>query len=89
MNNTFPATKVRAQFFKMIEDANQPGSSLTITVEGEPKVVMMPVADFEGWQETLEVMSDKKLLSGINKGLKDAKTGNLRSEDEVKKALNL
>lgn len=73
----------------MIEDANQPGSSLTITVEGEPKVVMMPVADFEGWQETLEVMSDKKLLSGINKGLKDAKTGNLRSEDEVKKALNL
>lgn len=73
MKHTLPATKVRAQFFKILQETERPGSQFTITVDGEPKVVMIPAADFEGWMETLEIMSDKKMLKEIREGLKDKK----------------
>lgn len=86
---TLPATKVRQQFFKLLESAGHPGSFVTITVDGEPKVVMMSAEDFEGWQETLEIMSDKKLSKSIEKDLKSWKKEKLVSEEEVKKRLKL
>lgn len=89
MKTTIPATRVRSQFFKLIEATDQPGRSITITVDGEPKVVMMSVTDFEGWQETLEVVSDKMLMKGIQKGLQDVKNGKIHSAADVKKALKL
>lgn len=73
MKNTLPATKVRTQFFKILEETDHPGRYITITVDGEPKVVMMSAADFEGWQETLEIMADKELMRGIREGLKGKK----------------
>lgn len=86
---TLPATKVRQQFFKLIESAGHPGSFVTITVDGEPKVVMMSAEDFEGWQETLEIMSDKKLSKSVEKGLKGWKKEKLIPEAEVKKRFKL
>lgn len=47
----------------------------------------MSFEDFEGWQETFEIMSDKKLMKGIKKALEDVKNGRLYSEEEVKKIL--
>lgn len=89
MNATLPATKARKQFFKLIQATDQPGTTVTITVEGEPKVVMMSVEEFEGWQETLEIMSDKKLLKRLEEAMKDIKKGKIYSSDEVKKKLKL
>lgn len=89
METTLPATKVRSNFFKLIEATDQPGRSITITVEGEPKVVMMSVADFEGWQETLEIMSDKKLMKGIEQALHDIQKGEIYSEKEMRKKLKI
>lgn len=84
-----PATEVRINFFKLIQATEQPGRSITVTVDGEPKVVMMSTVDFEGWQETLEIMSDKNLMNGIKKGLQDIQKGKIFTEEEVKKALKL
>ncbi|PIQ78352.1 hypothetical protein COV82_01145 [Candidatus Peregrinibacteria bacterium CG11_big_fil_rev_8_21_14_0_20_46_8] len=85
MKKTLSATDVRKNFFQLIKTTERPGSTLTITVEGEAKIVMMPVEDFEGWQETLEIMSDKKLLKNIQAALKSKKR---YSEAEIKKELN-
>lgn len=48
---------------------------------------MMSFEDFEGWQETLEIISDKKLMRGIKDALEDVKNGRLYSAEEVKKKL--
>lgn len=85
MTKTLPATKVRQQFFRLVEEAEKPGHSITITVAGEPKVVMMSAEDFEGWQETLEIMADKKLMQDIKKALQEIKKGKVHSEAEVLK----
>lgn len=89
MTTTLPATKARKQFFKLIKAADQPGTTITITVEGEPKVVMMSVEEFEGWQETLEILSDRKLTKNIKQALADLKRGKVYSLEEVKKKLKL
>lgn len=89
MTTTLPATKARKQFFKLIKAADQPGTTITITVEGEPKVVMMSVEEFEGWQETLEILSDRKLTKNIKEALTDLKKGKVYSLEEVKKKLKL
>jgi len=36
---------------------------------------MMSVAEFEGWQETLEIMSDKGLVARLKQAKKDLKAG--------------
>ncbi len=87
MNYIIPATKARKQFFKLLSLADEPGKSYTITVDGAPKVVMMSVEDFEGWQETLEILSDKALMQGIQQGLNEMKMGKLYTEEEVKKII--
>lgn len=89
MTIVLPATKVRQQFFKLLALVEQPGSAVTITVGGEPKVVMMPVEDFEGFLETLEISSDKKLFHRLKKAIKGWKKEKLLSEEEIKKILKL
>lgn len=89
MQTAIPATQARQHFFKLLASVDEPGASVTITVEGIPKIVMMSMEEFEGWQETLEIMSDKKMVKGIEAGLKEVKQGKLYSEKEVKKILNL
>lgn len=89
MKTTLPVTKARQQFFKLIEAAEKPGHRFTITVEGEPKVILMSYEDFEGWMETLEIMSDKDLMQGLQEAMQDVKKGRLHSAEEVRKKLNL
>lgn len=89
MKTTLPATKARQQFFKLIEAADQPGRIITITVDGEPKTIMMSIADYESLQETLDIISDKALMKNIKCALEDVKKGKFYSEQEAKKRLGL
>ncbi|MBI5046064.1 MAG: type II toxin-antitoxin system Phd/YefM family antitoxin [Candidatus Yonathbacteria bacterium] len=89
MNNSITATKARKDFFKLIEEANRPGYPITITVGGNPKVVMISSEEFEGWQETLEIMGDKALMEGIKKALIDVKKNRLYGAQKVRKKLKI
>ncbi len=89
MNLSISATKARQSFFKLIENTERPGASITITIDGQPKVVMMSLEDFEGWQETLEVIGDKHLMKGIKQALREIEKGKVISEAKVKKILHL
>ena len=82
------ATNARKNLFLLIEQASRPGASVTITLEGLPKVVMMSVDEFEGWQETLEIMSDPELVKEIRAAKQEKGTVTLEemeAEMSVKK----
>ncbi len=82
---TIAATKARKQFFQLITDNAKPGQSTTISVDGEPKVVMLSYDDFNSWVETLEVMSDDQLMKDIRAGEEDIKKGRTVSLEELEK----
>lgn len=57
MTKTVTASNARNNFFAMLKEIETPGVSIVITYEGQPKGVLMSVDEFEGWMETLDIMS--------------------------------
>ena len=85
MNKTVSATQARKQFFQLLKFAGMPGSSVTITLEGQTPLVIMSQDEFEGWQETIEIMSDPTLVKSIQEGIEDMKAGRVIPWEEVKR----
>ena len=70
LSSTLPASLARSNFYQMLDDIETKFSQFTISHRGKPHAVIMSADEFEGWQETMEILSDKKLLSSINKARK-------------------
>ena len=87
------ATEARKNFYAVIDDAEHPGVAVAITHEGTPKVVVMSFEEYEGWQETMEIMSDSELDKELEEAVKDMKAGKLHkntvSLNTTKKRLKL
>lgn len=83
MNKVITATEARKNFFKVIEFAGQPGASITVTLEGKNPVVIMSQEEFEGWQETMEILSDPELMQNIHTAESEKET--IPLEDIMKK----
>lgn len=79
---TYTATEARRQLYKLLREARNPGNRVTITLEGQDPMVILPEDELESWIETLEVMSDPQLV----KDIKDAKKSNdfMPLEDFIK-----
>lgn len=80
----YTATQARRKFFTILEDIQKPGISVIITHEGQPKGVFMSIGDFEGWQETLEIMADPDptVHTDIMKGIREMQSGK-RSKNTI------
>ncbi|OGG29680.1 hypothetical protein A3A63_03340 [Candidatus Gottesmanbacteria bacterium RIFCSPLOWO2_01_FULL_46_9] len=70
-----PANQARANFYQMIEEAGEDMRQFTITHRSGKPVIVMSVDEFESWQETLEIMSDKKLVADIKQAENELKAG--------------
>lgn len=84
MPKTVTATQARKDFFRLLELASKPGHQVTVQREGKSNIVMMSQEEFEGWIETLEVMSDPQLMKDIRDAEKDTRPG-IPLEDVIKK----
>ncbi|MFH0851682.1 MAG: type II toxin-antitoxin system Phd/YefM family antitoxin [Candidatus Peregrinibacteria bacterium] len=89
MNKCITATEARKNFYAVIDAAEHPGVSVVITHEGIPKVVVMSFEEFEGWQETFDIMSDPVLSKELVKDLKNSKKEKGIPWEKVKKELDL
>jgi antitoxin YefM len=89
MNKFMTATAARKNFYAVINEAKHPGVSVTITHEGLPKVVVMSFEEYEGWQETMEIMSDPSLDADIQEGVREMKAGKVVDLATLKKRLKL
>lgn len=71
MNKTLTATEARKHFFKILEIAGRPGSTVTVTLQGHSPIVLLSQKEFDGWQETKEIMSDPQLMRDIHASKKE------------------
>lgn len=83
VKTTISATEARKNFFKIIEKIDRTGVSYTLTVNGVPKAVIQSADEFDGWQETVEIMSDPELMESIREGEKEANEGKTVPFEEV------
>lgn len=72
---TIKATDAKKKLLELIREADESFERYCITRNGEPKVVLMSVDDYEGWLETLEIMSDEETVHDIREARKELKAG--------------
>jgi prevent-host-death family protein len=86
---TISITEGRKRLFKIAEEIQKPDTYYVFTVEGKPRVVLMSQDEFDSIMETIEILSDPKILKDIEKAEEDFKKGKYASWEEVKKELAL
>lgn len=87
LSSTISADEARSNFYQILDEAANKLRQFTVTLRGKSKVVIMAVEEFEGWMETLEIMSDKKLVASIEKGMSELKSGKGIPSSKVDKIL--
>ncbi|MEX1328389.1 MAG: type II toxin-antitoxin system Phd/YefM family antitoxin [Desulfobacterales bacterium] len=83
-----PITEARNKFMKLPDQAAK-HKILAITRRNKEVMAVMSWELYEGLLETLEIMSDPKLLNNLKMGLDDVKTGRTYSLLEAYERLGL
>ncbi len=78
------ANEARTNFYQILDEVDEKLRQFTITRRGKQRAVIMSSDEYEGWLETLDVMSDPKLVSSIKRGLQSKRK---YTEAEAKKIL--
>lgn len=80
---TVPVSKAKAFLSEFIRRVREEHESFAITHRGKVEGVLLGIEEYESLIETLEILSDRDLMAGIRRGLKDEKAGRLHPHKEV------
>jgi len=83
-----PITEARNRFMKLPDRAAK-DQVLAVTRRNKEVMAVMSWELYEGLLETLEVLSDPKLMNHLRKGIEDVKAGRTRSLSEAYERLGL
>ena len=89
MIKTLPITKARDNFPDIIDRADRLLDEYIITVNGEPKAVIMSVQELASLKETLDILSNKALMKSLAEADKDTKKKKYVDWEVAKKQLDL
>jgi prevent-host-death family protein len=89
MAKTVPFTEARARLSELLDDLERRHEHVVITRKGRPAGVLIPAAELEAIEETLEVLQDEDLLEALRESEEDVKAGRLSTLAEVRRELGL
>ena len=76
-------TEAKTHFLELIRKSNERLERFIITKNGKPIAVIMNADEFEGWLETIEIMSNKKRVAEIKKAKRELTKGNVKTFKDV------
>ncbi|MBU0572398.1 type II toxin-antitoxin system Phd/YefM family antitoxin [Patescibacteria group bacterium] len=88
-SSTISASKARASFYTLIDQVATNLKRFTITRRGEAQVVMMHPDEVASWDETMEILANKKLVVEIMKSESERKAGKVVTEKKLFKELGI
>ncbi len=68
-----PLAEAKAKLSRLVADVANTDEEVTITKNGRATAVLMSYEEFESWQETLAVLSDRELVEELRTGLRQLK----------------
>ncbi|MBU4312267.1 MAG: type II toxin-antitoxin system Phd/YefM family antitoxin [Candidatus Omnitrophica bacterium] len=75
--------ELRKNLANIIKDTKTHYERYVVSKRGKPEAVLMSMDDYEGWLETLEIMSDKEAMEDIRQAEKEFKEGKAIDFEEV------
>ena len=90
MTKYITATQARKNFFKLMDLLRTSGVTVMVMHQDKPPVVMMSVSEWEGWMETLDILSNPDEAEDLRQAIKEYKNGTMETVDweDVKKELS-
>ena len=81
-----PLAEAKAKLSQLVADVANTDEEVTITKNGRATAVLVSYEEFESWQETLAVLSDRELVEEIRTGLRQLKQerGELLTDTQLK-----
>ncbi|HYV40881.1 MAG TPA: type II toxin-antitoxin system prevent-host-death family antitoxin [Thermoanaerobaculia bacterium] len=91
MPETLSMMEARAKLTGLPEEfqRNPETGAVTVTRRGKPVLAVMPWELYDSMVETLEILSDEKLMRALRKSLREVRKGKTLSTAEVRRRLGL
>lgn len=70
-----PLAEAKAKLSQLVSDVAATDEEVTITKNGRAAAVLISHDEFESWQETMAIVSDREFLAEVRKGIEDLKKG--------------
>ncbi len=83
MSNTIPISDARANLPDLVNKASDNLERFVITVNGQPKAVLMSEEELEALEETAEILAIPGAKEAIDRGVTQAKKGEMRPLEEI------
>ena len=68
-----PLSEVKTRLSELVDIVERRDESVTVTRGGKPVAVIVSKDEFEGWQESLEILRDRDLMKEIRSGIRALK----------------
>jgi prevent-host-death family protein len=65
-----PLSEVKAKLSALVDEVASRDEAIVITRNGRAQAVLVSHDQFEGWRETVEILTDKELMKEIRRGLR-------------------
>jgi prevent-host-death family protein len=86
---TISASKARSNFYTLLDEVSNKLKRYVITRRGNAKVILMHPDEVASWEETMDILSDTKLVSDIIKSEKERKSKKTVTENKLLKELGV
>ena len=78
-----PITQAKAKLLDIVRQLGDTNDTIAITKNGIPEAVMLSMKKFEGFLETIDILSDPELMRQLRGSAEDVKGGKLIDLDEA------
>lgn len=89
MTKSVTLKELRPKLPKIINEIDSKMDRFIITKRGKAVALVMSIDDYESLLETLDVLSDKKLMSKIKKAEADIRKGDVKGLDRIEKEMGI
>lgn len=80
---TLPLSELKARLSEIVDEVESRDERIVITRKGRPVAVLVSHRDFDSWQETLDITSDRALITEIRRGIRQIERGRTVSYEKV------
>ena len=84
MSKTVPVKELRAELAELLDQVTDRREHVIVTRRGRPAAAIVPIDEYEGLEETAEILSDPPALRAIQRGVADLKAGRTATLEDVR-----
>ncbi len=75
MTKTLPISEVKTKLPSLVRGVAERDDEIVITRNGRPEAILLSMNEYDGLQETLDILSNPKLMAQIRKNIAYFKRG--------------